>query len=148
MRMTIAIGMTVLLAGCGGVTTTSTTTKTDNGTTAVSTTNAPAGLSGSNNCDKNPDFAPIYAGAAISVCSSAHIEATGRDSGTVSYTTPAAPAAVLAWSKEQATKSGLTQRAADDKMFSAGEGNKRTLMVMALPEGTGSRVTVNWGKQP
>jgi hypothetical protein len=34
---------------------------------------------------------------------------------------------------------------ATDKMFSAARAGK-LLMVMALPEGSGSRVTVNWTK--
>ncbi|MDF7774247.1 hypothetical protein P1X14_03210 [Sphingomonas sp. AOB5] len=103
---------------------------------------------GSNDCAKNPDFAPIYTDAKINVCSSAHFDATGKDAGTVSYSSAAAPAVILAWSKEHATKSGLAERISNDKMFSAGEGNKRTIMVMALPEGSGSKVTVNWGKAP
>ncbi|MES2442683.1 MAG: hypothetical protein V4574_07615 [Pseudomonadota bacterium] len=154
MRMTIAIGLTALLAGCGGASTTATSTSTSTTTTTANTTDATAttvaaltgGVEGSNDCGKNPDFAPIYAGGAITTCSSAHFDATHKTSGSVSYTTPTAPAAVLAWSKEQAAASGLSQRLANPTMISFGEGAKRSLVVIALAEGAGSRVTVNWTK--
>jgi hypothetical protein len=154
MRMTIAVGLAALLAGCGGSpsTTSATTTassSSENGSAGASVGSVAAvtgGVEGSNDCSKKPDFAPVYAGGTIRVCSSAHFDAANRTSGTVSYTTAAAPAAVLAWSKEQAAKAGLAERLSTDKMFSAGEGARRTLMVMALPDGSGSRVTVNWGK--
>jgi hypothetical protein len=137
MRLTIAMGLA--LAGCGSQT----------GTDSVQGKVAEiASAKGSNNCDKNPDFAPIYSDAVIKVCSSAHFDATGKDAGTVSYTTAAAPAAVIAWAREQAAKSGLTARIETDKMFSAGEGTKRTMAMFVRPEGTGSNVTVNWGKTP
>ncbi|MCW3846873.1 hypothetical protein OF829_06445 [Sphingomonas sp. LB-2] len=146
MRVTIAVGLAALLAGCGGG---GTAAQGGNASAAPSLASAAAvagGVEGSNDCAKKPDFAPIYAGGVIKVCSSAHFDAPAKTAGTVSYTTPAAPAAVLAWSREQAGKAGLGERLATDKMFSAGEGTKRTLMVMALPDGSGSRVTVNWGK--
>ncbi len=139
-RVTIAVGLAVLLAGCGGAKPAANTKGSDI-VTAVT-----GGVQGSNDCSRNPDFAPVYAGATIKVCSMAHFDATAKDAGSFNYTTPVAPAVVLAWSKEQAVKAGLTERLSTDKMFSAGEGSKRTLMVMALPDGTGSRVTVNWGK--
>ena len=149
-RIAIAIGLAALLAACdgGGV---------PSGGNAATGSSADAkpglgadlagGVQGSNDCSKKPDFAPVYAGATIRVCSSAHFDATGKDAGTVAYGTTAAPAEVLAWSRSEATKSGLAERLATDKMFSAGRAGK-TLMVMALPEGSGSKVTVNWGVTP
>lgn len=152
-RVTIAIGLTVLLSACGGgsgsstsSTSTTTTSASSNDSSMASVAALAGGVEGGNDCSKNPDFVPIYAGGTIRVCSNAHFDAMHKTSGTVAYGTSAAPAEVLAWSKEQAAKAGLTERLSTDKMFSAGEGTKRTMMVMALPEGTGSKVTVNWGK--
>lgn len=155
MRVTIAIGLTVLLSACGGgsgssagstSTATTATSASSNDSSTASVAALAGGVEGGNDCSKNPDFVPIYAGATIRICSNAHFDAMHRTSGTVAYGTSAAPAEVLAWSKEQAAKAGLTARLSTDKMFSAGEGSKRTMMVMALPEGTGSKVNVNWGK--
>lgn len=156
MRAVIAMGLTVALSACGGGGSSSSTTSTSTSTTTTAASNEAeanpqlaaltGGVEGGNDCSKNPDFVPIYAGGTIRICSNAHFDATHKTSGMVSYGTTAAPAAVLAWSKEQAAKAGLTERLSTDKMFSAGEGSKRTMMVMALPEGTGSKVTVNWGK--
>lgn len=152
MRTMMAMGLAALLTGCGGAGTSTTTVTTSNGTTTSTTTSTDSltaltgGVEGSNDCSKNPDFAPVYAGGTIKVCSSAHFDATKKTSGSFSYTTPAAPAEVLAFSKEQATKSGLSERIASDKMYSAGEGTKRSLVVITLPDGSGTRATVNWTK--
>lgn len=151
-RMTIAIGLAALLTACGGGASSSGNTGAGSGTgtSAGATPDAVAaltgGVEGSNDCSKNPDFAPVYAGGEIRVCSSAHFDATQKASGSFSYATSAAPAAVLAWSKAQADKAGLAQRISTDKMYSAGEGTKRSLVIFARPDGAGSRVTVNWTK--
>ena len=147
MRVTIAMGLAALLAACdgGGEPSAGNATAGNSADATLGSGSALAGgVEGSNDCSKKPDFAPIYAGAAIRVCSSAHFDATGKDAGTVAYGTSAAPATVLAWSRAEATRAGLAERMATDKMFSAGRADK-TLMVMALPEGSGSKVTVNWG---
>ena len=152
MRTAMAIGLAALLTGCGGGTTSSsTTTTTDNGTTRLSTSESATtvtaltgGVEGSNDCGKNPDFAAVYAGGTIKVCSSAHFDATHKTSGSFSYTTPAAPATVLAWSEEQAAKAGLPKRMSAPSMVSVGEANKRMMVVFARPDGSGSIVTVNW----
>lgn len=147
MRTAIAIGLMAALAACdGGGAPSGGTAAAGNGADVApgSVAELTGGVQGSNDCSKKPDFAPVYAGATIRVCSSAHFDATGKDAGTVSYGTSAAPAEVLAWSRSEATRSGLAERLATDKMFSAGRAGK-TLMVMALPEGSGSKVTVNWG---
>jgi hypothetical protein len=150
-RVATAIGLTLLLTACGAgssssPSSTTTATASSNEISLGSAAALTGGVEGGNDCSKNPDFVPIYAGGTIRICSNAHLDSLHRTSGMVAYGTSAAPAAVLAWSKEQAAKAGLAERLSTDKMFSAGEGNKRTMMVMALPEGTGSKVTVNWGK--
>jgi hypothetical protein len=155
MRIAMAIGLAALLAGCGGGNTSSTTTTTSttsNGTTTTSTSDSAGsvtaltgGVEGSNDCSKNPDFVPIYAGGTIKVCSSAHFDSTHKTSGSVSYTTPAAPAAVLAWSEAQAARAGLPKRmSAGTSMLSFGAADKRMMVVIAMPDGSGSKVTVNW----
>lgn len=146
-RVTIAMGLAALLVACDGSgTPPAGNAVAGNGADATlgSVAALTGGVEGSNDCSRNPDFVPIYAGGTIRVCSSAHFDATGKDAGTVAYGTSAAPAEVLAWSRDRATRAGLAERMATDKMFSAGRADK-TLMVMALPEGSGSKVTVNWG---
>jgi hypothetical protein len=103
---------------------------------------------GSNDCSKNPDFAPIYAGATITICSSTHFDDTNKDAGSVSYTTSAAPAEVLAFAKESAAKSGFTVRIANETMVSADQAGKRRFMTMARVEGGTTKVVVNWSHQP
>jgi ABC-type enterochelin transport system substrate-binding protein len=147
MRTTIAIGLTLLLGACGGGGSSSTTTASTSepaSDSAASATALAGGVSGSTECAKNPDFVGIYAGGTIKTCSSAHFDSTHKTSGSVSYTTPAAPAAVLAWSEDQAAKAGLPKRMSAASMVSVGEADKRMMVVIALPDGAGSKVTVNW----
>ena len=158
MRTTMAIGLAALLTACGGgSTSSSTTTTTTTGNGAVTTTSTSNSARIGRGADgrraraatiaaRTPISPPVYAGGTIKVCSSAHFEATHKTSGSFSYTTAAAPAAVLAWSKEQAAKSGPRRAHVDRRMLSIGEGNKRMMVVFARPEGSGSRVTVNWTK--
>lgn len=152
MRVAMSAGLALLLAGCGGGTTSTTTSTTTNTSSASREPASDAKMSdpmtasgGSNDCSKNPDFAPVYPGAKISICSSTHFDNTGKDAGSFHYTTEAAPAVVLAFGKEVATKAGLTARISTETMFSAGEGNNRTMAMFVTPEGSGSKVTVNWG---
>ena len=149
-RWAIAAGLAALVAGCGGTGSAPTpgnaTTPTEGTATANAVmSDARTASGGSNDCSKNPDFAPIYTGATPTVCSSTHFGNTGKDAGSFHYDTAASPAEVLAFAKASAERSGLTVRIANDTMVSAGEGNTRTFMTMALPDGTGSKVTVNWG---
>jgi hypothetical protein len=155
MRVAIGAGLVLLLAGCGGGATITTNTGADRSADRTSEPPSDARMSdastasgGSNDCSKNPDFAPIYAGAKVSVCSSTHFGNTGKDAGSVSYTADAAPAAVLAFAKESAAKSGLTVRIANDTMLSASEGSKRGFAMFASPDGAGTKVTVNWNNTP
>ena len=152
-RLAIAAGLTMLLAGCGGTSTTTTNTTTSTDTLREQPADAKmsdplTASGGSNDCSKNPDFAPIYAGAKISVCSSTHFDNTNKDAGSVSYTTDAAPAAVLAFAKESAAKSGFTVRIANATMVSADQDNKRRFMTLARTEGGVTKVVVNWSHQP
>lgn len=150
MRVMIAMGLTVLLSACGGgassntTSTSSTTTTAKDAAVPASVAALTGGVEGGNDCSKNPDFLPIYPGGTIRICSNAHFDATHKTSGSVAYGTTAAPEAVLAWAREEVVKKGLPVRISSDKMLSAGETNGRTIMTMAFPEGSGSKVTVNW----
>lgn len=154
MRVAIGAGLALLLAGCGGGTTvTSNTSSTTSTSTREPASDAKmadplTASGGSNDCSKNPDFAPIYAGATIKVCSSTHFGNTGKDAGSVSYTTDAAPAAVIAFARERAAKAGLTVRIESETMLSASEGSKRGFAMFASPDGSGTKVTVNWNRTP
>ena len=150
MRSALLIGA-ILLAGCGSkpsttvVTKDGTVTAKSDGSVTVTTGNETATITaGAENCASKPDYVPVYAGAAIKACVAG--DAMGRHSGSVTYTVGAAPATVLAWSKDEGAKAGFTQRLLSDSMYSATQGEKRTLAVIVTPEGSGSSVIVNWGE--
>lgn len=153
MRVAISAGLALLLTGCGGASVTATNSTTTGATAREQPADAQmsdplTASGGSNDCSKNPDFAPIYAGAKIVVCSSTHFDNNNKDAGSVSYTTDAAPAAVLAFAKESAAKSGFTVRIANETMVSADQDNKRRFMTLARVEGGVTKVVVNWSHQP
>lgn len=141
-RVAVAIGLTVLLSACGAK------PVADANSSAIAANPQLAaltgGVQGGNDCAKNPDFLPIYPGGSITICSNAHFDATRKTSGMVGYTTTATPDVVLAWAKDAVAKKGLPVRISTGKMLSAGETNGRTIMTMAFPQGSGSKVTVNW----
>ncbi|MBX3563001.1 MAG: hypothetical protein KF730_00345 [Sphingomonas sp.] len=141
-----ALGLTMLLAACGGGAKTSgTSDPAAQNVAAAAAEGTPANQTAAVECGKKPDFVPVYGDAKITICTSDGGEG-GQQSGTIIYTTAAAPNVALAWSREQANASGLGQRLLTDKMYSAGETTKRSLMVLVEPEGSGTRVTINWGK--
>jgi hypothetical protein len=152
MRVMIAMGLTVLLSACGGgtgsATSSTSTTTASTSSNASSAANPVAaltgGVEGGNDCSKNPSFVAIYTGGTVKICSNAHFDAAHKTSGSVAYTTSAAPADVLAWSKEQAAKAGLPERMAAPGMLSVGENGKRTMVVYATANGAETKVTVNW----
>jgi hypothetical protein len=145
MRLAI-VGLTALLAACGaGPETSGTNDSAGQNVAAAAAAGTPAVQTASAECDKKPDFAPVYRDAKISACVSDGTPG-GQQSGTIVYTTPAEPKTVLGWSREQANASGLGQRMLSDTMYSAGETTKRSIMIVVEPEGSGSRVTVNWGR--
>lgn len=144
----MAIGLTALLAGCGdGVSGTATTNDAGGRNVAAAAANGvPAVRAAAAECGKKPDFAPVYGDALISLCTAGPGAAPNHESGTVIYTTAADPKTVLGWSRAQANASGLGQRISTDTVYSAGEATKRSIMVMVAPEGSGTKVTVNWGR--
>lgn len=140
-----ALGLTMLLAACGGGTkTVGTSDAGGQNVAAAAATGTPANQTASVECGKKPDFVPVYADAQISVCTTEGSPGS-QQSGTIIYTTAAAPNVALGWSREQANASGLGQRMLSETMYSAGETTKRSIMVLVEAEGTGTRVTVNWG---
>jgi hypothetical protein len=136
----------LLLAACGGSPKT-TDDPVGQNVAAAAAEGKPAALTAATDCGQAPpDFVPLYADAKISTCVSGPDGQETHVSGTIVYTTGAKPAEVLGWSRGQANASGLAQRMATDKMYSAGEEKRRSLMVVVDTVDGQTRVTVNWGK--
>lgn len=142
--MRLAVGLMALLAACGTGSETPGTSDPAGQNLAAVADGRPAVQTAAAKCTQKPDFVPVYPHARISLCAAAG-EAGGQQSGTIVYTSAAEPKTVLGWSREQANASGLGQRMFNETMYSAGETAKRSIMVLVEPEGSGSRVTVNWG---
>ncbi|MES2097250.1 MAG: hypothetical protein V4459_10875 [Pseudomonadota bacterium] len=141
LRIFFAGAMLASLGACGE----STDDKAANDATpANKVTEVVAG--GPMDCSKLPDFVPLYADAKVSTCVSGGGVDPGHESGTVIYTVPADPAAVIAWYKGKADSAGLVQSISTDTMYAAREGSKRTIMTMTEKVATGTKVTVNWGR--
>jgi len=104
-------------------------------------------IGGEQACGKKPAFVPLYADAKVILCSASRDGTDGKDSGTIVYTSASAPAAVLGWSKAEALKAGLAEQLSTPETFSASQGDKRSVMVMAATQGAGSQVTVTWGRE-
>lgn len=108
---------------------------------------APTPVAASTQCDSLPDFAPLYAGAVVSGCfKGASTVRENHDSGTAIYAAKATPAEVLAWYKQETAAKGLAPSLASDTMFSARDGEKRTVMILTAAKDGGTQVTVNWGR--
>ncbi|MEZ0243611.1 MAG: hypothetical protein ACAH11_09570, partial [Sphingomonas sp.] len=140
MRVAIGAGLALLLAGCdtGGESAAPQNQSASREPASDAKMADPLTASGgSNDCAKNPDFAPIYDGGKITVCSSTHFGNTGKDSGSFHYTTDAAPAAVLAFSREAAEKAGFKVLISNPTMLSAADGDKRRFVVFPSAEGSG-----------
>jgi len=136
----------LLLAACGGSPKT-TDDPVGQNVAAAAAEGKPAALTAATDCGQAPpDFVPLYTDAKITTCVSGPDGQEDHVSGTIVYTTSAKPAEVLGWSRGQANASGLAQRMATDKMYSAGEEKRRSLMVVVDTVGGQTRVTVNWGK--
>jgi hypothetical protein len=135
-----------LLAACGGSPKTTDDPVAQNVAMAAAE-GTPAALAAATDCGQAPPkFVPLYADAKITTCVSGADGQKDHVSGTVVYLTAAKPAEVLGWSRGQANASGLVQRLATDKMYSAGEERRRSLMVVVDTINGQTRVTVNWGK--
>lgn len=140
LRPAISAALLLALGACGG------DKPVDGANLSIANANLDV-TTGDAACSQRPPHAPVYADASYVTCAAGAISATSKVSGTVVYETAAAPAAVLAWSKAEAIKAGLTEQLSSADMISATEGD-RTVMVMAQPRGSGSMVTVNWGRAP
>ncbi len=136
----------LLLAACGGSPKTTDDPFGQNVAMAAAE-GKPAALTAATDCGQAPpDFVPLYADAKITSCVSGPDGQKDHVSGTIVYLTNAKPAEVLGWSRGQANASGLGQRRATDKMYSAGEERRRSVMVVVDAVDGRTRVTVNWGK--
>jgi hypothetical protein len=135
----------LLLAACGSSPKTTDDPVAQNVAVAAAQ-GTPAAITAATDCGQAPPkFVPLYADAKITTCVSGPDGQNNHVSGTVVYTTAAKPAEVLGWSRGQANASGLVQRLATDKMYSAGEERRRSLMVVVDTINGLTRVTVNWG---
>jgi len=136
----------LFLAACGG-SPKSTNDPVAQNVAAAAAEGTPAALAAATDCGQAPpEFVPLYADAKIVTCVSGPDGQQDHVSGTIVYTTNAKPAEVLGWSRGQANASGLAQRMATDKMYSAGEEKRRSIMVVVDTIDGRTRVTVNWGK--
>ncbi len=136
----------LLLAACGG-SPKSTDDPVAQNVAVAAAGGTPAALTAATDCGQAPpDFVPLYTDAKITTCISGPDGQKNHVSGTIVYLTKAKPAEVLGWSRGQANASGLGQRLATDKMYSAGEERRRSLMVVVDTVNGQTRVTVNWGK--
>jgi hypothetical protein len=143
-----AIGLAALLSACGGSgpDTATTNDPAAQNVAAAAAEGTPAVVAAATECKAKPDFVPVYGDATITLCTSGAGVQPGHESGTIVYTTSARPRTALGWSREQANASGLGQRMLTETMYSAGEASKRSLTVIVEPEGSGAKVTVNWGR--
>lgn len=143
-HMVLAAGL--LVAACGGSPKT-TDDPVGQNVAAAAAEGKPAALTAATDCGQAPpNFVPLYADAKITTCVSGPDGQKDHVSGTIVYVTKAKPAEVLGWSRGQANASGLAQRMATDKMYSAGEERRRSIMVVVDTIDGQTRVTVNWGK--
>lgn len=143
-NMVLAAGL--LVAACGGSPKT-TDDPVGQNVAAAAAEGKPAALTAATDCGQAPpDFVPLYTNAKIISCVSGPDGQQDHVSGTIVYVTNAKPAEVLGWSRGQANASGLAQRLATDRKYSAGEERKRSVMVVVDTIGGQTRVTVNWGK--
>jgi len=102
-------------------------------------------IAGAPDCGKKPGFVSIQPDAKVLVCSVSH--EPRKDSGTLIYTTATAPAALLATVKDAAVKAGLEEKISTPETFSAGQGDRRSLTVMASPKDAGSQITLMWSRE-
>lgn len=135
-RQAIASGLALLLAACGGAS----VTQGPDGSVKVEKDGATVSVN-AKDCERAAHV-PLYADAKVATCVSTK---EGEKRGTIIYTTAATPAAVLAWYKAEAEKAGLKVNLVTDMNLSASAGNK-TMMVMAMMQGSQNQVTVNWGE--
>lgn len=136
---TAAVLFALLLVGCG---------KGDKPTADAGAAAPPAAPAvATTGCDSLPDFAPLYAGAVVSGCfKGASTVRDNHDSGTAIFAVTTAPAEVLAWYKAQTAAKGLAPSLSSQTMYSARDGEKRTVMVMTTAKDGGTQVTINWGR--
>lgn len=99
-------------------------------------------------CAGLPDYAPLYPGGKITLCTQGEA-GPGQIGGAVGFTSPAAPAAVIALYRRTAAAAGLAvgldMNQGGSMVFSAQDGD-RTLRIQALPEADGgSTAILTWG---
>ena len=140
-RRILMVGVVLaLLGGCGKAAVRQVT-----GNGAAPARKAVAASSRKVDCRTLPDFVPIFADARVDGCVSGSGEA-GSESGTITYTTAAAPRAVLLWYKNKSAAEGLAEAMSSPTLYGAREPGKRNLIVLTDVMKNGTKVTINWGR--
>lgn len=140
MRIAV-IGLALLAVACGGPRTTEDPIAQN--VVEATAKGTPAAVAAGTCADK-PDFVPIYENSKVLSCTHDARSATRRG-GRVIYTSVAHPSAILAWSKQQALRSGLDLGVEDGSSINAREGDRRTLRVTASEGVIRTSVTIDWG---
>lgn len=148
LRCASTLAPLLLLAGCGGGGPSSDTVDdpTAQNVAAAAAEGVPAAIAAGTDCSNKPDFVPLYADAQITSCISAPDGLPRHISGTIVYTTAAAPDVVLGWSRSQINASGLAHRSLSANKYEAGEETRRSIMVVVDRYQDRTRVTLNWGR--
>ncbi|HMT43944.1 MAG TPA: hypothetical protein PKA59_05285 [Chakrabartia sp.] len=137
----VIVLMCAALAGCGGgdAAAPDQSTGDSGGVTAAA---APV------TCKGLPDFVTLYDGAKVTLCTQGDTSGTSnaakRTSGTIAFSAPAEPAAVLDWYKGKAHAAGLADALTTPTSYSA-RAPGRNMMVMVAGKGATTDVTLNWG---
>ena len=139
-RLTIGAALGLLLASCGSPT--GTVTQKADGSVTVQKDGATVTVN-ARDCQRAAHV-PLYADAKVTTCV-ADNQQSGEKRGSVIFTSAATPATVLAWYRAEAEKAGLKVNLQTDMNLSASEG-KKTMMVMAMAEGSATQVSVNWSE--
>lgn len=131
-----AVTAAFFLAGCGP------------GDKPAADASAPTPIrSASVTCDGLPDFALLYVDAAVTACTKGPSTVReNHESGTVVYRTKTPAAEILSWYKDQSEVKSLTPSLSTDAMYSARDGEKRTMVVLTSAVEGGTQVTMNWGR--
>ncbi|CAN5518802.1 hypothetical protein BH09PSE4_BH09PSE4_01910 [soil metagenome] len=138
MTKTFAILFVVAtLNGCGGPVPASNDSAPEAAATAAT---------GAAECSNHPDFVVAYADAKFIGCFRGGSPIPHHESGTIIYTTAASALTIQGWYKGQAIVSGMHDGLRSENMYSARDGTKRTFMVLTAPAASGTKVTLNWGR--
>ena len=111
----------------------------------TTTASVVASGSGPADCSKLPAFVPLYDDARVETCVTGAGE-PGRESGTVIYTTGAAPAAIIAWYRDKAKSDAMAEALSTPTLLSVRDASGSSLMALVETVKGTTKVTLNWGR--